>query len=415
MAKSLYYAPAEILFTAEGVHYSITESATSGSTSNAPTALGFQIDYFIAPSGPGSIAVEGQYTLTVIAYAELVARGSSRIYRWDVDLTNIIAAYTQRICRFGNYLSGYATVQLTEIDGVQTSIDEVEHICLFGTSGGIDLNEELPANQHPFLLARSNDGGNLHFYRSELKAMDFIYALKPSAYDSIYFDTDDYKAPQQELIQDSYIIRGRNELLGIHYYEGDAYNQYDVTAADVIFVHFVKDNNEVRLYSIAVQDDPEADETHLIRWTNCMGATEALLCTGEMRDISEVGQPEFYIQEQEYSHINRKQQRGMTTIKYSLMTGHLTPGRISALSDMLTSKEVEMFINGEWVPVSVTADASHAVHQREPENFELTIEVLEQTRYRKPNRAVEPIDNPDDVLRDKNNKVITDKNSNILY
>ena len=410
MAKSLNNVPAEILFAADGVRYSISERAGSGA-SNAPITLTFEISYFW-----GANTIASSTTVTVIAYAEVVRRSAIVIYYWNVDLTNIIAAYTQRLCKYGQNIKGYATVQLTGIDGSDIDDDD-EHICLFGTSGGIDLSddEELPANQHPFLLARSSDGGTLHFYRSELKAMDLIYALKPGIYDSIYFDTDNYKAPQRELDQDSYVISGRDELLGIHYYEGDSYNQYDVTAADVIFVHFVKDNDEVRLYSIAVQDDPEADETHLIRWTNCMGAPEALLCTGEMRDISEAGQPELYIQEQEYSRTNRKQQHSMATAKYSLMTGHLTPGRISALSDMLTSEEVEMLIDGEWVPVSVTADASHAVHQREPENFELTIEVLEQTRYRKPNRAVEPIDNPDDVLRDKNNKVITDKNSNILY
>lgn len=62
-------------------------------------------------------------------------------------------------------------------------------------------------------------------------------------------------------------------------------------------------------------------------------------------------------------------QRGTVTTKYSLHTGYLTPARIIALKDMLTSDEIEMQIDGQWVPVSVTADTSHAVHQREPESL----------------------------------------------
>jgi hypothetical protein len=108
-------------------------------------------------------------------------------------------------------------------------------------------------------------------------------------------------------------------------------------------------------------------------------------------------------------------QRGTVTTKYSLHTGYLTPARIIALKDMLTSDEIEMQIDGQWVPVSVTADTSHAVHQREPESFELTIEVLEQTRYHKPNRTVRPLpDSLTDLLQDNSGNIILDNNSNSI-
>ena len=86
-----------------------------------------------------------------------------------------------------------------------------------------------------------------------------------------------------------------------------------------------------------------------------------------------------------------------------------------ALKDMITSEEVEMQIDGQWVPVSVTADTKHAVHQREPETFELTIEVLEQTRYHKPNRTVRPLPaTRAGLLQDNSGNIILDNNSNTI-
>lgn len=108
-------------------------------------------------------------------------------------------------------------------------------------------------------------------------------------------------------------------------------------------------------------------------------------------------------------------QRSTVTTKYSLQTGYLTPARIIALKDMITSEEVEMQIDGQWVPVSVTADTKHAVHQREPETFELTIEVLEQTRYHKPNRTVRPLPaTRAGLLQDNSGNIILDNNSNTI-
>ena len=169
-------------------------------------------------------------------------------------------------------------------------------------------------------------------------------------------------------------------------------------------------------FTIAINNDPEVDEKHVILWTNSMGAPEALLLTGELQDVSEVSDPELYVSSQSLQTTVRKQKRRTVTTKYTLHTGYLTPARVIALFDMLSSEEVEMKIDGEWVPVSVTTDAKHAVHQREPEDFELTIEVLEQTRYHKPNRTVQPIPaGRSSLLMDNSSNIITDNNSETIY
>lgn len=94
--------------------------------------------------------------------------------------------------------------------------------------------------------------------------------------------------------------------------------------------------------TIAIMDDPDTDEVCLIRWTNSMGSPEALLLTGELQDISEAEKPELYISNQTVRNTERKMQRSTVTTKYSLHTGYLTPARIIALKDMITSEEVEM-------------------------------------------------------------------------
>jgi hypothetical protein len=418
MAKTLYEAPNAISFVTDGIQYTIREVVTP-STRPTPISLLFNIEYFnknARINRPQSVSDECQ----LLVHGERYSYNSIFSILWNVDITDIVTSFAQRLCidRLG-YINGYATVQLVEIDGVATDIDENPHICLFGTSGGINIYDggELPANTHPFLLARGNDEGALHFYRAELKAMDVIYALKPDAYDDIYFDTDNESHPSQDLDQDERRIYDRTELLGLHYYTGDIGNQYDVTSASAIFLHLTSETpgTESRMYTIAVQDDPDTDDIYLLRWTNSMGAPEALLLIGELQDASEIEEQDPYITSQTVNNTMRAYKRRKVTTKYSLHTGYLTPARIIALKDMITSEEVEMQIDGQWVPVSVTADTKHAVHQREPETFELTIEVLEQTRYHKPNRTVRPLPaTRAGLLQDNSGNIILDNNSNTI-
>ena len=418
MAKTLYEAPNAISFVTDGIQYVIRENVTA-STKEAPISLLFEIHYFNKNAGIFQSQTASE-ECQLLVHGELNVRNNTHYILWNVDVTDIITTFAQRLCiDHRGYINGYATIQLKEIDGVSTDIDEDPHICLFGTSGGIKIYDggELPADTHPFLLARGNEEGALHLYKAELKAMDVIYALKPDQYDDIYFDTDNESHPSQDLDQDERRIEDHTELLGLHYYEGDVGNQYDVTSASAIFLHLTSETpgTDSRMYTIAVQDDPDTDDIYLLRWTNSMGAPEALLLIGELQDASEIEEQDPYITSQSINRTVRAYKRRKVTTKYSLQTGYLTPARIIALKDMITSEEVEMQIDGQWVPVSVTADTKHAVHQREPETFELTIEVLEQTRYHKPNRTVRPLPaTRAGLLQDNSGNIILDNNSNTI-
>lgn len=391
--------PGSVCFANEPIVYTISDSSTGGFKT-----LSFEIGYFV----DGDIL-----TTKTIEFRHFPSGSNQSAAYYTIDLSSIIAAYTKKYFPYdNNIVKGYATVKLTKFNG--DDITDTIHICLPGISGGL-YDVFLNIDIHPILTSRGNEYGSLHFYRSELIAMEAIYAVYPGNMQGLDIYTDDSDIAQE---LENYKLRIDNYagLLGVLYKDlSSAQLQLDITRSNAIFFCLNITNSDQRTYIISVQDDPDTDSIYLIRWINSMGAPEALLLTGELQDISEVKRPELYISNQSSQSTERKMQQGTVTTKYSLHTGYLTPARIIALKDMLSSEEIEMQIDGQWVSVSVTADPKHAVHQREPESFELTIEVLEQTRYHKPNRTVRPLPSTRAAfLQDNSGNLILDNNSNTI-
>lgn len=406
MSVILSKKPASVCFAADGVSYLVIDTDP---TSNAPRSFKFKLGV------ESDSAPDNEYiTVDLVCYPE---KGDQDENRFNIDLTDIIQAYTGEYHVF-NYsdaeIYGYVTVQLTHIDGTTSELDSTEHLCLPGTSGGLTLTGVMPSNKHPFLLARGEEEGSLHFYRSELQAMEAIFAFVTNEYHDFHIDTDNEQADQQDYGSKTLTIPGRFNLFGI-WLDGDIRSQFQIYSDANILMLYYHWNDEFLINSISIQDDPSTDESYLIRWTNSMGAREALLLTGELQDISEVENQDPYIKSQTVNSTNRSYKRRTVTTKYSLQTGYLTPARIIALKDMLTSDSVDIKIDGEWVPVLITADTKHAVKQREPETFELTIEVLKQTRFQKPNRTVHPLPSTRaGLLQDNSGNLILDNNSNTI-
>lgn len=354
-------------------------------------------------------------TVDMVSYPNLIENGA-----WDqhtIDLSDILKpnTYRYRIAGVNRSIFGSAIVKLIKIDGEDVDLD-TNHFCLPGTSSGLKttINDVLPDTEHPFLVARGNEQGSLHFYRSELKEMEYIYAIISSAYADYAIETDNRDRDDRDLSDKIVANPTLYNLIGI-WLRDDNLSQYAI-CQDANALFLLMENYGWHRRGISIDDDPITDEIHLIRWTNSMGALEVLLLTGEMQDVSEVEEPELYISSQSLrSTIRKQKRRSVITTKYTLQTGYLTPARIIALFDMISSDEVELKIDDEWIPVSVTTDAKHAVHQREPETFELTIEVLEQTRYHKPNRTVYPIPGERSaLLQDNSGNIILDNNSNTI-
>lgn len=394
-------------FVADGVEYILV--TTGADALHKPRVITFQL--YVLDKGQTSYETK---TVDIVSYPNLVANGA-----WDqhtIDLSDILKpnTYRYRIAGVNRSIFGSAIVKLIKIDGEDVDLD-TNHFCLPGTSSGLKttINDVLPDTEHPFLVARGNEHGSLHFYRSELEEMEYIYAIISTAYADYAIETDNRDRDDQDLSDKIIANPTLYNLIGIWLHDSD-HSQYAIYRdANALFL--LMENYGWHRRGISIDDDPITDEIHLIRWTNSMGALEVLLLTGEMQDASEVGEPELYISSQSLRSTIRKQKRRSVTTKYTLQTGYLTPARIIALFDMLSSDEVELKIDDEWIPVSATADAKHAVHQREPENFELTIEVLEQTRYHKPNRTVYPI--PGEriaLLQDNTGNIILDNNSNTI-
>ena len=406
MSVILSKKPASVCFAADGVSYLVIETDP---TSNAPRSFKFKLGVE-SESEPDNEYI----TVDLVCYPE---KGDQNENRFSIDLTDIIQAYTRRYHVFDYRYAeiyGYVTVQLTHIDGTASALDSTDHLCLPGTSGGLTLTGAIPSNKHPFLLARGEEEGSLHFYRSELQAMEAIFAFITNEYDDFHIDTDNEQADQQDYDSKTLTIPGRFNLIGI-WLDGDAVSRFQIYSDANILMLYYHYNEEFLINSISIQDDPSTDESYLIRWTNSMGAREALLLTGELQDISEVEDQDPYITSQTVNSTNRSYKRRTVTTKYSLQTGYLTPARIIALMDMLTSDSVSIKIDGEWMPVLITTDTKHAVKQREPETFELTIEVLKQTRFQKPNRTVYPLpSNRAGLLQDNSGNLILDNNSNTI-
>lgn len=419
---NIYHSPKQFQFLEDGVKYTLREVVQLGQGGAMPLVIQFSIGYHTR--GVRGILKYNENRIGILCYPKSKSVNHSHLkhWLWDVELDSILNAYVQRLFAT-TYIYGYVKLQLISAKRVDETAEEIEledavHYCLYGTSGRIDMDNELSKDIHPFLLSRGSETGALHFFRSELKAMEHIYAIiPPDWYDYVYFDTDEKEYPDQAFDDRLIFIEGRGELVAIHYSKDDSETQYDVTGANSIFLHLRVDGEPTqdRIYAIAVEDDPDTDETHLIRWTNSMGAPETLLLTGEMKDISEIEKPELYIHEQTDVRVTRKQIRGISKTKYSLHTGYLTSSRISALRDMLLSEEVEMLIEDQWVPVSVASDVANAIHQSTPEDYELTIEILEQTRYRQPNRTINPLPaSRNMLLQDNSGNIILDNNSNTI-
>ena len=395
-------------FVADGVEYILV---TTGSDAlHKPRVITFQL--YVLDKGQTTYETK---TVDIVSYPNLIANGT-----WDqhtIDLSDILKpnTYRYRIAGVNRSIFGAAIIKLTKIDGTDVDLD-ANHYCLPGTSSGLKttINDVLPDTEHPFLVARGNEQGSLHFYRSELEEMEYIYAIISTAYADYAIETDNRDQDDQDLSDKIVANPTLYNLIGI-WLRDDVHTQYAIYRdANALFL--MMENYGWHRRGISIDDDPITDEIHLIRWTNSMGALEVLLLTGEMQDVSEVGEPELYISSQSLRSTIRKQKRRRSvTTKYTLQTGYLTPARIIALFDMISSDEVELKIDDEWVPVSVTTDAKHAVRQREPENFELTIEVLEQTRYHKPNRTVYPIPGERSaLLQDNTGNIILDNNSNTI-
>lgn len=398
--------PADICFAAETITYKVYDNASTGYK-----VLSLKIEYV-------KDGITKNKTIPIKCHA-YQTDGSSGAY-YEAELSDIIKAYTYRYT--GEEGEGYARFRIIQIDSTDTSSDDDWHVCLPCSSGGLVLSGMIPSNIHPFLIARGNEEGAIHFYRSELIAMDMLYVFVTDEYYDHSEETDNNRLEGREY--KTRRICGYN-LFGV-WLSSDVNSQYSIAdEANALFLTFLyydssqeyeeDDPPEEQIYIIAIQDDPDTDETHLIRWTNSMGVPEALLLTGEMKDISAVDNPDMYISKQTTQTTQRALLRKTTTTKYSLQSGYLTPARRLALVDMLASDEVEMQINGQWAPVSITADTKHSVQQREPESFELTIEVLEQTRYHKPNRTVRPLPSTRaGLLQDNSGNFILDNNSNTI-
>ena len=407
MAQVLSKKPNSPCFVADGVKYEIL--LTGNDATHQPHVLAF--DLYVLNADQTTYET---ISVDLVCYPAIIAHGA-----WDsleIDLSDIIKpnTYRYRKSAMGN-IYGLAAVKLTKIDGSSVSLDTNYNWCLPGTSSGLKttVNDVLPDTEHPFLVARGNEQGSLHFYRSELKEMEYIYAIISTAYAEYAIETDNRDQDDQDLSDKIVANPTLYNLIGI-WLRDDNHSQYAI-CQDANALFLLMENYGWHRRGISIDDDPITDEIHLIRWTNSMGALEVLLLTGEMQDVSEVGEPELYISSQSLRSTIRKQKRRSVTTKYTLQTGYLTPARIIALFDMISSDEVELKIDDEWIPVSVTADAKHAVRQREPENFELTIEVLEQTRYHKPNRTVYPIPGERSaLLQDNSGNIILDNNSNTI-
>ena len=407
MAVTISSSPPALCFIDDGIQYILTRDRIDNT--NKPMKLRFTVG---VPTGASTSndAIELLYIPDINPY-------DSTQDIFHVDITDVVSGFISRLNTNNSGIIGYAILKLSKIDDESVNID-VNHYCFPGTSGGLDIFTDIDAATHPFFTARGNEQGALHFFRSELRAIKHLYAFIPGTANSFRFDTDNKEWESYVPLQ-SLVKTAQSRIASIWMSAGSSgYDIISTSNAVYVSIGIFDSGFEVQhTYAIAIEDDPESDETHLIRWINSMGVQDAILLTGELKDVSEVENPELYINDQTVHDVSRGIIRSrMTTTKYELETGYLSPARILALRDMLCSMDVEFLNDGVWTPVSVTAKTKHAVQQREPESFKLTIEVLEQTRYPKPNRTVVPIpEQRANLLQDNYGSVITDNNSNTIY
>ncbi len=256
---------------------------------------------------------------------------------------------------------------------------------------GADIFETIYSNPDtsPFLLARGFTNGALRFYRSELDATTLVMVAQQGV-DVEFTPRSQISFASHEYLT-GIVLSDYSDYLLIRKYNAGSTSEY--------------------YYNIMVEPNPESDEQHLLRFVNSFGCHEALLCTGELQDISETADPSFYNKVQNYATVRRYQRR-LQTRKYTLHTGHLTPARYQVLLDLLCSDDVALLQDGQYVPCTVSAGISLGATPRETQSVELTIEILSQSKYnmflQSGSSALERLS----YLQAESGLLITDDNSN---
>lgn len=324
---------------------------------------------------------------------------------FETDISDILYTYAQPLVirkpQHFYEIDGGVTFRVAYRDNDSwTDIDTSDHLGILGglpqelVAAGEDFSTAIQNNTQasPFLIARLFTEGALHFYRSEMRAVD-IFLTKPEGYQiriTHEFGTN-------VIIRDTV-----HNIVGIRTGKESVSSQSRLT----LLIYDTGYANSY-YYTIVIDDDPDTDEKHLLRFINSYGCYETLLCTGELRESDETDDPDFY-----NLHIGnasiRAHQRRLRIRKYTLHTGHLTTARRAVLADLLCSEEVSILLNNEWLPCAVTAETDFAVTQREPESTELTLELLPQSKYNRSQQDLSDIRTTRILLTDSSAEPIYD-------
>lgn len=254
----------------------------------------------------------------------------------------------------------------------------------------------------PFLLAREARRGTLHLYASEVNS-------------PIYFLNMGYRQNNTECLL---LYNGVESGLTPYHadVEGDYYPLFalPLTVNPGVRDFLMRLDGQLSAWRLVVDEDPVAEEKHVLQWTNKYGAPERLLCTGRMYLQPTFDEPATYLQGAAPSFQTRsRRQTGVRwlTRRYTLHTGYLTEDRFSALLDMLCSARVTL----DSTAVTVTADINRPVLPDEPQSYELQVEELIQRVSPDNSRVVAATAPLPTYIFDHNDAFILDRNTEPLH
>ncbi|NDV46183.1 hypothetical protein D0T49_03895 [Paludibacter sp. 221] len=160
--------------------------------------------------------------------------------------------------------------------------------------------------------------------------------------------------------------------------------------------------------------DSLLEERYLLQFRNSLNVFEYLELKGKAKYTPEFTADNTYNKyNSDINDLEKSRRRETATTIIEAETGFRPTLDLQFINDLLTSDEIYLQENGEWLPCLVTASPGYAKRQTIPESILLNIEMVDAGSLQS------PIDGdfeiyPPTVLTDNYGEILTDNDGNVL-
>ena len=311
--------------------------------------------------------------INIVAYAD--SQGVA-----IVDISDLLIPFTPTLSfdYIGHSLTGGVRFALRAINNAPIPVPE-SHYAIRGTVGTYNKRNKqtiesliIDTNATPFLTGRVKSN-YVSYYRSELLYADLYYVKADE--NTLTWITDrgnEFQDKGNTCGGTVEVLSGK--ALATRYNPGGGLEPYYYNS----LTGTLTEPGEIPLatFFIYIDDDPIADEKHIMRFINNYGVWECILICSPLYNNPDIDDAPEYLQE-DASFVRPKHlQRRTLTEKYTINSGLLDNIRLRLIKEMLQSDSVQILIDEKWYDCKVNAAIDIEVTIRTPQSVQLNIEIL---------------------------------------